>query len=412
MSRICRVIVGAAFACAMLLGFGPAARAVSFKSLYSFCTSSECPDGSDPAGRLLQVGGDFYGTTSTGGVGGPPYSGTVFRVSAGGVFKTLHSFCVQTYCGDGSNPGKYLARAPNGDIYGVTQSDGGGANAGTVFKVTPAGEYTNIHVFCVQKSCLDGIEPVAVAFDASGDLFGTTIGGGAYREGIVFEITPGGTFRKLHDFCSSASCADGILPGALILGKDGDLYGTTKGGGAHQAGSVFKITLAGAFTTLYSFCALKQCADGEQPSQILAAGRDGNFYGTTALTGKSSGTGVNLDGTIFQLTPAGVLKTLYSFCARDFCYDGNSPLDGLSVAPDGSLYGTTTAGGRYYQGVLFNITTAGAYKIVHNFCAEHGCFDGAAPSAAPTVGSNGKLYGTAQAGGDKYNLGAIYEITP
>jgi uncharacterized repeat protein (TIGR03803 family) len=103
---------------------------------------------------------------------------------------------------------------------------------------------------------------------------------------------------------------------------------------------------------------------------------------------------------------------LYSFCERAYCRDGNAPLDGLVQGADGTLYGTTNQGGNFYHGVLFAITTAGRYTTVHNFCAEHGCFDGASPQAAPILGHDGNLYGTATAGGDKDNVGTIYKLTP
>lgn len=390
------------------------ARASSYDVLHSFCQTNdnspdgpiECKGGSFPFSRLLQVGTDFYGTTQFGGTGGPAYSGTVFRVTAAGTFKVLHNFCTHIYCADGGEPGQYLARGPDGDIYGVAQNDGGRANGGTIFKITPAGAYTTVYQMCSQQGCQDGYQPNGVTFDFVGDMFGTTGGGGAHQEGTVFEINAAGRFRKLHDFCSAANCADGLQPGTLILGKDGNLYGTTKSGGAHQAGTIFKITTTGAFTTLYSFCPAKDCPDGKEPNAIMTQGRDGNFYGTTMKGG------AHMEGAVFQVTPAGVFKTLYSFCARPYCRDGNTPMDGMAQGADGSLYGTTNQGGNFYHGVLFAITTAGRYTIVHDFCSERGCFDGASPASAPILGRDGNLYGAATAGGDKNNVGAIYKLTP
>jgi uncharacterized repeat protein (TIGR03803 family) len=327
-------------------------------------------------------------------------------MTAAGDFKSLYSFCTRPYCADGGAPGQYLARGPDGDIYGITKNDGGHENAGTIFKVSPSGTFTTVYRLCSQKNCLDGFEPTAVAFDKAGNMFGTTNGGGLNHEGTVLEITAAGKFRKLHDFCSAANCADGVLPGALILGKDGDFYGTTKGGGANQAGTAFKMTPAGKFTTLYSFCAEKKCTDGEQPNQMLVEGRNGDFYGTTRLGGS------NTEGTVFRLTPAGKLTTLYSFCARAYCRDGDVPEDGLVLGADGSLYGTAVGGGLYYHGVLFNITTEGKYSVAHNFCGERGCFDGASPQASPILGRDGNLYGAASAGGDKNDVGTVYKFVP
>ena len=205
---------------------------------------------------------------------------------------------------------------------------------------------------------------------------------------------------------ATANCGDGLLPGALILAKDGNFYGTTKAGGAHQAGTIFKMTPTGTLTTLYSFCPTKNCPDGKQPNAILVQGRDGNFYGTALLGG------AHMEGTVFQMTPGGVFKTLYSFCAQAYCRDGSSPMDGLVRGTGGNLYGTTNQGGNFYHGVLFAITTAGRYTTVHDFCNERGCFDGASPQAAPIVGQDGNLYGAATAGGDKDNAGTVYKTMP
>jgi uncharacterized repeat protein (TIGR03803 family) len=405
MGHFSRIARYAAFAVGMLC-LMPVARAATFVPLYSFCHSIDkfvCTDGSNAGSRLLQIGADFYGTTSA---GGPRNQGTIFRITGAGAFKQLYSFCAQVYCPDGAAPGKYIAHGPDGDIYGVATRDGANLNSGSIFKITTAGQLTRVYGFCSQKNCLDGFGPIAVAFDKAGNLFGTTTGGGSYRFGTLFEITAKGAFVKLHDFCSGKNCADGIQPGALVLGRDGNFYGTTATGGANQAGTIFRVTPTGKFTTLYSFCAAKKCADGAQPTALLTQGRDGNFYGTTLLSG------AHAQGTVFQVTPTGILKTLYSFCARPYCDDGNAPLDGLTLARDGSLYGTTSGGGVYYNGVLFNITTGGSYKIIHNFCAERGCFDGALPAASPILGRDGNLYGATTAGGDKFNVGEIYKLTP
>jgi len=384
--------------------------ASTYTTLYSFCQSTSapvCSSGSSPWSRLLQIGKDYYGTTAAGGSSNSvAYSGTLFRIGDGGAFKSLYSFCSRTFCDDGGTPGQYLARGPDGDIYGITKNDGGHQNAGTIFKVSPEGRFTLVYRLCSQKNCLDGFEATAVVFDKAGNLFATTNGGGQNREGTIFEITAAGKFRKLHDFCAGAACGDGVLPGALLLGADGNFYGTTKGGGAHQAGTVFKITPAGKFTTLYSFCALKTCADGEQPAQALVEGQEGDFYGVTLLGG------ANVQGTIFRLTPAGKLTTLYSFCAKAYCRDGSAPTGGLTVGPGHTFYGTAASGGEFYHGVLFSITASGQYGILHNFCAERGCFDGASPQAAPTLGPDGNLYGTASSGGDKDDVGTVYKMVP
>jgi uncharacterized repeat protein (TIGR03803 family) len=390
-----------------MLCLAPVAGAASFVPLYSFCQTIDakfhCDDGAVASSRLLQVGGDFYGTTSS---GGPANFGTVFQITSAGVFKQLYSFCTQAECPDGATPGKYLAHGPDGDIYGVATRDGGPQTAGNIFKLSTVGKFATVHTFCSEKNCADGSGPVGVIFDKAGNLYGTTTAGGQYRYGTLFKISASGSFVKLHDFCAEDGCTDGFQPGALLLGRDGDLYGTTGNGGAHQAGTVYRITRSGKYTQLYSFCAVAKCTDGAQPTQTLVEGKDGNFYGITQLGG------AHVQGTVFQITPAGKLTTLYSFCAQPYCDDGSDPADGLALAADGSFFGVSSGGGDYYNGVLFNITAGGKYTVVHHFCSLHGCFDGAAPTAAPTLGQDKNLYGATTAGGAKFNVGEIYKIAP
>jgi uncharacterized repeat protein (TIGR03803 family) len=406
MSRAARYGFLASLATAMLLSFGLAGRAATLVSLYSFCTAmdhSVCLDGEAPWSRLLQIGARFYGTSSAIDAAD---AGTVFRVTTKGAFKTLHTFCTEASCSGGAAPGKYLALGSDGEVYGVTTTRGGAGDGGTIFKMSTAGRLTTIYRFCSEARCLDGSSPVAITFDAKGNIFGTATAGGKYREGTLFEITTKRAYLKLYDFCSYTNCADGLAPGALLLGSDGNFYGTTAAGGENQAGTVFVVTPVGDLTTLYSFCARKKCADGEQPNQVLVQGRDGNLYGTTTLGG---GNGA---GTIFRLTRSGSLRTLYAFCDQSYCDDGGNPTDGLIAAADGSFYGAAAAAGIYYNGVLFNITSTGRYSIVYDFCATGGCFDGASPSIAPTLAKDGNLYGTTLAGGDKFNVGTVYKLTP
>ena len=168
----------------------------------------------------------------------------------------------------------------------------------------------------------------------NGDLYGTTSYGGSHGGGTVFRITTSGKFKTLYNFCSQASCADGSTPLAgLVLASNGDFYGTTEWGGAYGNGSVFKITSAGALTTLYSFCAVSStgpgappCLDGRTPQNALIQAADGNLYGTTNGGGLGLAAPCRADncngGTVFRITPAGALTTVYSFCSQTNCTDG------------------------------------------------------------------------------------------
>jgi uncharacterized repeat protein (TIGR03803 family) len=211
--------------------------------------------------------------------------GTVFEMSQMGQLTTLYTFCAQINCIDGSSGARGLTLATNGKFYGVT-GDGGAQNAGTIFKVTPDGQFLTLHSF--NRS--DGATPNGLIQATNGNLYGTTLGGGANNSGVIFELTPEGQFQVLYNFCSQVNCTDGANPYApLMQGSDGNFYGTTTFGGASQIkqgslgfGTVYQITPAGQFTTLHTFCiAGGNCADGAFPEAGLTQGTDGSFYGLT-----------------------------------------------------------------------------------------------------------------------------------
>ncbi len=176
-----------------------------------------------------------------------------------------------------------------------------------------------------------------LVFDQKGNLYGTTFEGGAQGVGAVFKVTPAGKETVLHSF---GAPGDGKFPEAgLVFDEKGNLYGTTYGGGAHAYGTVFKLTPAGKETILYSFCARKNCADGEGPQAGLIFNQNGSLYGTTL------GGGIQLHGTVFKLTPDGRETVLYSFCLQAACPGGANPSSPLIFDQKGNLYGTTTGGG-------------------------------------------------------------------
>jgi uncharacterized repeat protein (TIGR03803 family) len=313
-------------------------------TLYSFCSQLKgriCTDGQLPrSGLILAANGNFYGTTVQGGANN---FGTFFEIMPGGQLTTLYSFCSQS-CPEGLLPNG-LVQAVDGKFYGTTQS-GGAGGGGTIFAITPAGKLTVIHSF----EDATGSVPAATLLQATnGYLYGTTASGGANDKcvgtcGTVFGVTPAGDYKVLHNFCALPNCDDGYSPEApLIQGSDGNLYGTTVLGGANGSGTAFKLTLDGQFTTLYTFCSVinsRNCVDGYFPQAGLVQGTDGNFYGTSAIGGEQSG------GNIFQLTPDGALTVLYSFCITvTSCPDGSRPSTSLTQATNGILYGVTDTGG-------------------------------------------------------------------
>ena len=316
------------------------------------------------------------------------------------VFMSLASFNGT----NGTNPGYVsLVRGNDGNFYGTTLF-GGANNQGTVFKVTPTGELSTLYSFCAQTNCIDGTSPDAgLVLGNDGNFYGTTSGGGVYLYyGTVFKITPAGLLTTLHSFQSYPT--DGDAPvAALVRGSDGNFYGTTELGGSGTFGTVFKITPSGVLTTLYNF---GDGAHGWYPYAGLVQGSDGNFYGTTFSGGDYSA------GTAFKITPAGELTTLYSFCAQPGCADGNGPWAGLVQASDGSFYGTTYSGGANFGGTVFKLTPAGSLTTLHGFCAQDGCADGEEPVAGLVQASDGNFYGTTTYGGAYTSYGTVFKITP
>jgi uncharacterized repeat protein (TIGR03803 family) len=347
------------------------------------------------AGLIQATDGNFYGTSQDGGQHG---DGSVFKITPNGVVTVLHSFCAQTGCPDGAAPKAGLLQAADGNFYGTTLY-GGPSNAGTIFKITPRGTLTTLYNFnCAKAPCVGGTYPTGGLIQGdSGDFFGTTSsGGGPHNSGTIFKITPGGALTTLHSF--GADLTEGGGPFLLVQATDGDFYGITAASPYYEsAGTVFKITPAGVLTTLYNFCFQSECADGKSPVGLVQAA-DGDFYGTTEDGGAHN------RGTVFKITPSGTLTTLYSFCALSGCADGEYPIAGLIQATDGDFYGTTSSGGPYVSvahtaGTVFRITSGGALTTLYSFCLQSGCADGEYPTAALVQATNGNFYGTTFDGG-------------
>ena len=319
-------------------------------------------------------------------------------------FTTLYSFDTT----HGANPEAGLVQARDGDFYGTTYN-GGAHGAGALFRITPSGTLTTLYSFCAQTNCNDGKNPAAGIVEVSnGDFYGTTRGGGANGSyGTVFQITPSGSLTTLYSFCAQSGCTDGAYPYAgLVQGTDGNFYGTTEGGGVHgYSGTVFQITPSGTLTTLYSFCARPNCLDGELPTGGLVQAADGNFYGTTRHGGASGNS-----GTVFQITPSGTLTTLCSFCAVINCTAGAgaNPYAGLAEAASGEFYGTTAGGGvESDYGTVFQVTPSGTLTTLLSFDGT----DGAYPFAGLAGATDGNFYGTTQFGGSNAE-GTVFQITP
>jgi len=368
----------------------------------------------------------------------------VFELPASGGAATLYSFPPATY---GSYAQSGLTQDAQGNLYGTTVS-GGTRDWGVLYKLTPAGDsvlhnyqYTsgggglsldsagNLYgtsaelegsqlvaylfrrspagQFTMLHACTGGgggVGCYGVIPDPAGDLYGAS-GPGKYGDGLIFKLSPSGEYTVLHSFTGGA---DGNSPNnALTLDPAGNLYGMTNGGGI-GAGVVFKITPAGAFSVLYTFTAY---ADGGYPLFGVVLDKAGNLYGTTAGYGELAG-GKFGQGVVFELETGGTYKVLYTFTGGA---DGGGP-GSLVRDSAGNLYGTTENDGDSQCdvgapggcGVVFQLTPSGVFSVLHAFT---GGADGGVPYAGPILGLDGSLYGTTGRGGTA-NAGVVYKIMP
>ena len=350
-----------------------AGAALFLQTLHGFGSNPK-----NPQAGLVQVNdGSFFGTTEFGGTNGE--NGIVFRITPNGVFTSFFSFNGI----DGSRPLAGLIKSADGRLYGTTAFGGTNGDNGTVFGITTNGVFASMFSF----NGANGSGPAATLVQGSdGNLYGTTAFGGAGTDnGTVFRITTNGVFTSLFSFPSNGRSGSGPT-GSLIQGSDGNFYGTTTAGGLNSDhGTVFRITPSGALTSLFSF----DGTNGSGPSAGLAQGSDGNFYSTTEFGG------ANDNGTVFKITPGGVVTTLHSFSGPD----GNYPVAGLATGSDGNFYGTTSGdrafGGTNTFGTVFRMTPAGLLSTLAVF---HGT-NGGSPVAGLISGTDGSFYGTTFEGG-------------
>ena len=297
---------------------------------------------------------------------------------------TLYNF--QGPSADGQEPCA-LTSGPNGTLFGVTYF-GGAFNFGTVFNVDASGHETVLHSFTDGK---DGENPCSrLSTGSGGTLYGTTIYG-AKENGTVFQIQ-GDHLNAAYDFPGGPL---GSFPSSVVEGPDGALYGTTSQGGGTQCpggcGTIFKLDLLGHETVLHTF----QGLDGAFPAAGVICDKRGNLYGTTESGGATAGNNSCPDGcgTVFKLAASGKFTTLHKFTGGSS--DGWFVATGPVVDPEGNLYGTTSGGGAYNAGTIYEITAAGEAKILYSFA---GAPDGAVPEQI-TRAANGNLFGVTDEGG-------------
>ena len=335
----------------------------------------------------------------------------------GPTYTVLYSFSGP----DGAQPFASLVQDTEGNLYGTTLS-GGTYNNGVVFKLSPDGTETVLHHF---SGGADGGTPFAgLIQDSAGNLYGTAANGGASGSGTVFEISATGAFTVLHSF---AGGADGIGPqGGLIQDSKGNLFGTTFAGGASNHGVVFELNSAGQETVLYTFTGT---TDGGNPYAGLTRDNNGNFYGTATFGGPSNAflcNGVHpACGVVFKLSLEGEERVLYQFLGQS---GGGVPLGGVIRGKTGNIYGTTQTGGSFNAseecgkseppgcGVVFQLNPAGKEKVLHTFSGTNTCAlggsDGGFSAAGVIQDAAGNLYGTTAFAGGCTDAGMIFKLAP
>jgi len=359
-------------------------------------------DGASPAGALVRdEAGNLYGTTGHGGLN---QEGVVYKIDPTGAESILFSF-------DGTNgagPFAGLVLDQAGNLYGTA---GAGPNdEGVIFRVSPSGEETVLFDFPA-KLPIGPIQPIGgLLMGRGGNLYGaTTLGGNGNCIdgcGTIYRLDTAGKAHMLHQFTGGA---DGFSPlGSLIADADGNLYGVAQVGGdfncsadpfeGEGCGTVFRIAKNGKFTVLHAF---HGGTDGDIPQAGLVLNKaTGNLYGATTGGNKSG------NGLIFQISPKGKYKVVHQFTGTD----GSSPNGGLILDEAGNIYGTTQSGGSNGLGTAFAMNAAFQLKVLHNFTGGR---DGFAPLTGLTLDPAGNLFGTAFKNlRTKHDVGDVFEITP
>jgi uncharacterized repeat protein (TIGR03803 family) len=351
--------------------FGVSSSGATFGLLYQF--GSRSTDGFGPNAGLrnilfdANVTGLDYGVTESGGINGV---GTVFMQNAGGPFATVYAFKGGT---DGANPAGRLLPWIDGNYYGTTIAGGGVDEAGTIYRISPSGQYKLLHRF----NGVDGNNPWGgLQYGSDGNFYGTTLGGGTNSLGNVYRVTPWGHVTSIYSFTGGA---DGASPfGELATDFHGNLYGTTSSGGANGNGTIFKIDQWGHLTTLYSF-----------PNDMNGNPVNGAFP-TASLT-----LGIECSHSDFNRRSS--LSELLTSHAQSYGTSSRGV----------TLYGVTPTGGANNAGVAFSFNVpSNTYTILWNFS---GGTDGGAPNGKLLTSWDGNIYGLTEGGGATGN-GALFAI--
>ncbi|MGA3351197.1 MAG: choice-of-anchor tandem repeat GloVer-containing protein [Candidatus Sulfotelmatobacter sp.] len=371
------------------------AESQTYKVIYNF--TGEGDDGASPyGGPNLDPSGNLYGTTYAGGEFG---AGNVYKLAPDGSswkYSTLYSFTGEL---DGDGPGFGTLAVYNDVLFGTTE---GGGYLGVAFKVGRSENGWRENVVHSFGQGTDGNEPIGgVVIDKAGNVYGTTLLGGTYGNGTVYQVTQSGVERVIYSFTGGS---DAVNPGAAVtLDAEGNLYGTTSFGGAYGDGAVYKLSPAGdrwKETVLYSF---RNLNDGQNPVGGLVLDKAGNLYGGTFDGGANGG------GTVYELSPSGgkwKLSILYSFTGG---YGG--PYNKLTFDTAGNLYGATNGEGANGFGMVFKLAPRNGDWTFTDLYDFVGGSDGGIPYGSLAIDAQGDIFGTTNIGGSD-NQGVVFEITP
>jgi hypothetical protein len=414
--RIRRTAFALASFCALTTFTIHPAHAQTFTVLHVFTGAG---DGSNPTGALTVAGPRaLYGTSSSGGNNG---SGVIFKLvqsGSGWLLNPLYEFAA-------TSDGRYLyggvVVGPNGALYGTT-AQGGGAGVGTVFELRPPLTVC-MAVVCYWNEALlhsftgspDGAIPTYgnLTFDQAGNIYGTTLAGGASNDGVAFELAQSGdqwTETILHNFGNN----DGVSPEAgVIFDAAGNLYGTTLHGGTEQGcqggcGIAYQLTSSNGAWTEHTLVNFDPEMSGGNPYGALIEDRSGNLFGTTSIGGGGGG------GTVFELTPSNgswMVSTPFGFGINPAC----NTHAGVTMDAAGNLYGACYDGGLHGAGMVFELTNSSLGWMLtdlHDFQGN----DGSNPWGPVVLDASGNLYGTTYGGGNLVNCnggcGVVWAITP
>jgi uncharacterized repeat protein (TIGR03803 family) len=387
--------LGLALACAAII-FGLAVRAQA--QTMNYFADFNGANGWEPYASVTQAtDGNFYGAATNGIYGG---GGNMFRMTPAGKITSFYKFCSQPNCADGGAALSAPILGSDGNLYGVTTGGGGsgltGDAGGTVFQMTLEGKYTVLYTFCSISNCADGATPNGIILGSDGNFYGTTVYGGVGDggPGVIFKVTPAGTYTRLHAFCAEPNCADGEKPFfPPVQGNDGNFYGAASTGGTLGGGVIYKVTSSGTYSVIYNFCGNQHgpCPDGAYPSAI-AKDAEGNFVGSA--------------GVLFKITPNGHYTVLYRFGPES--YSLGSAATPMTLASDGNLYGTLNGSGSgswgpASRGGIYEVTAQGEFKALYGFCPWCGSSGSDTPGfnlLDPVFqGTDGNFYGTTAYGG-------------